>query len=79
MGAEGHGGSLEQIGVRPGADEDDQIVGGRVGQAVDQQEIPADVAFPVALSRALQGMVEPFRAERSVGGDQQEHGFFQPP
>ncbi|MBS1223291.1 MAG: hypothetical protein H6R23_2911 [Proteobacteria bacterium] len=78
VGAEGYADSLEQISVRPGVNEDDQVAGGRASQMVDQQKIPADMTFPTSLPRALQRMVEPFRAKRGVVGDQQQHGFFQP-
>ena len=79
MGAEGQAALLEQVRVSPGADEDYQkIMSRRIGQAVDQQEIPADVAFPVSPPLPLQRMVEPFRAKRGVTGDQQQHGRLQP-
>ncbi len=61
--------------MRACAHEDNQTGFLAVVQFVGQKEVAADVAFPVSVSIAAQWMIEPFRAEWPVIGDQQEHGF----
>ena len=43
-----------------------------------QEEVAADVALTMACPVARQGVIEPFRRQRPVVGDQQRHGLFQP-
>lgn len=40
---------------------------------VGQQEVAANMTFPVPVPVAAQGVIEPFRPEWAVIGDEQEH------
>ena len=71
-------GLREQLGVRPAAHENDQAAFARVVERVDQEEVAADVALTMAYPVTRQRMIEPFRRQRPVVGDQQRHGLFQP-
>ena len=62
---------LEQFGMSASANENDQAAGRRFREAIHEQEIPTDVAFPMPVPIALERMIEPFRAKRRVVGDQQ--------
>ena len=46
-------------------------------EPVDQQKVAADMAFAMIGPIPLQRMVEPFRAERPIVGNQQQHGRLQ--
>ena len=50
----------------------------RVGEAIDQEEITTDVAFPVARPRASERVIPPFGTERRLIGDEKEHDRLQP-
>src|SRR5487761_2140429 len=69
---------LEQIGMRPSADEDDCFVGRLPIKPIDQQKITANVALAMRGPVASQSMIEPLRTQRSVNGDEQEHRLFEP-
>ena len=71
-------GLREQLGVRPAAHENDQSAFARVVERVNQQEVAADVALTMACPVARESVIEPFRRQRPVVGDQQRHGLFQP-
>ena len=64
--------------MSPTAHENDQAALARVVERVDQQKVPADVALAMACPVTCQRVVEPFRRQRPVVGDQQCHGLFQP-
>jgi len=49
---------VEQIGVSACADKVDHIA----LDLIDQQEVAADVAFPMVVPVALERVIEPFRA-----------------
>jgi hypothetical protein len=53
---------LEQVGVRPGAHEDQGVA----VPAVDQQEVAANVAFAVIGPAALERLVQPFTLNPAV-------------
>lgn len=61
----------KQLHMRPRPHEDNRI--GLLVQAVDQQEVAADVAFAVAGPFALGGVITPLRPERGVVRHQQQH------
>ncbi len=48
-----------------------------VVEPVDEQEVTANVAFTVACPVACQRVIEPFRRQRPIVGDEQHHGLFQ--
>lgn len=60
---------VEQFGVRASTHKVDGIA----LKLIDQQEVPADMAFPVIGPIALERVIEPFRAEGRIVGDQQQH------
>ncbi len=78
MASQAFAGSREQLGVRPAAHKNDQAALARVVERVDQQEVAADVALAMACPVTRQRVVEPFRRQRPVVGDQKRHGLFQP-
>ncbi|KXB13424.1 hypothetical protein ADT31_00340 (plasmid) [Xylella fastidiosa] len=49
-----------------------------VVEFVGQQKITPDMALPVPFPIATQGVIEPFRPERVIVGDQQQHCFLEP-
>ena len=61
-----------------GRNENDNFRLGLVAYLVGEQEIAADVTFPVATPLAIQGMIQPFGAKRGIICDQQQHRLFQP-
>lgn len=64
--------------MRAGAHEDDQALLAAVGEPVRQQKVAADMAFPMPIPVATHGMVEPFGPQRTVIGDQEQHGRLEP-
>ena len=50
----------------------------RVVEAIDQEEITTDVAFPVARPRASERVIPPVGTERRLIGDEKEHDRLQP-
>lgn len=69
---------IEQIGMRPGADERYRAAfASLLIDFVDQQEVAADVAIARAGPVALERVVEPFGAKRFVVSDQQQHRVFE--
>ena len=68
---------VEQIGVGAGAHENQKFGLGAVVDFVGEQEIAADVTFAMASPFPLEGMIQPFRAEGRVVGDEVEHRLFE--
>ena len=69
---------VEQLCVGARAHEnDDSVSPGRVVDFIDQQKVAANVTVPVSRPVTLEWMIEPFRAERGIVGDQQQHCFFE--
>lgn len=68
------GSFLEQFGVRTRTHEDDGVA----LQPVDQQEVSADVTFAVVGPITLQRVIKPFRPQRGIIADKQQHRLFQP-
>lgn len=60
--------------MRTTADKVDHVV----LDLVDQQKVTANVTFPVVGPIALERVIQPFRAERCVVGNQQQHRCFEP-
>lgn len=68
----------EQIGMRASAHEHNQAMLCAVIEFVGQQKIASDMALPMPFPFAAQRVVEPFRPERAIVGDQQQHRFLEP-
>ena len=64
---------FEQLRVRAGAHKDDLLVRSAAFQAIDQQEVAADVAFAMIGPVTGERMIAPLGPERAVIGDQQQH------
>src|SRR5208282_1311476 len=62
--------------MRPGARKDDQST---LAQIINQQKVTADVAFTEAFPIAGQFVIEIFRWQWSVVGDEQQHRLLQSP
>src|SRR3546814_2990788 len=69
----GSGRLFEQFRMRAGAHEVHQISLDRV----DEQEVAADMALAMIAPIAFEGVVQPFRAKRRVGGDEEHHRFLE--
>lgn len=78
-GAAGEFGLSKQLGMSTGTHENYLAWFAVINELVGQQEIAADVTFAVADPVATgQRMVLPFRPERAIVGNQQQHGFLEP-
>lgn len=64
----------EQLGMGSGAHEIDLVA----LHLIDQQEVTADMAFPVIGPVALQGVVQPFGAKGRIVGNEQQHRLLEP-
>ena len=65
---------VKQFGVRPRAYKvDDASL-----DLINEQEITADMAFPVIFPISLERVILPLRTKKRVVGDQQHHGFPEP-
>ena len=62
---------IEQIGMRAGAHEHNQAMLPAAIELVGQQKIAADMALPMSFPVTTQRVIEPFRPERAIVGDQQ--------
>jgi hypothetical protein len=69
---------LEQFGMGSGANEDDHSRPATAVDLIGQQKVAADMTFPVTLPLALEGMIQPFRPERAIIDNEQQHGLFEP-
>ncbi len=52
---------VEQLGMRSGPDKNDRSNPAAVVKFINQQEVAADMAFPMAVPFTFERMVEPFR------------------
>lgn len=71
--------SFKQFGMGARADENNQAAGGCFRESVDKQKISADVTFTISLPIAYEWVIGPFRCERPVIGNQQQHDFLESP
>lgn len=62
---------LEKLRMRARSYKDD----GATFQPVDQQEVAADVAFAVVHPAAFERVIQPFRAQRRIVANEQQHRF----
>lgn len=61
---------VEEVGMGAGANKNDGAAfSRRIIQLVDQQEVTADVAFPVSGPFAFQRVIKPLRTQGRVLGD----------
>lgn len=78
-GAAGEFGLSKQLGMSTGTHENYLAGFAVINEFVGQQKIAADVALAVPNPVATgQWMVLPFRPERIIVGDQQQHSFLEP-
>lgn len=68
---------LKQIRVRPGTDKHNDAWRLMIIDLVGQQEIAANVALAMPRPISIQGMIEPFRTQRTLISDEQEHSLFE--
>ena len=74
-----HDGSLvKAFGVSPGTGKSHRLPLGSGLDAVDQQEIASNVAFPERGLVAFERVIRPFWTQGTILGDQEQHGLFQP-
>jgi len=66
-----------QVRVRARAHESDDFVQCLAIEAIDQEEIAANVAFAMSRPRAGQSVIQPLRSQRAVIGDEQYHPFLE--
>ena len=71
--------SFEKLGVGASADKVDGAARLRqIIDLIDQEEIPADMAFSVICPCALQSVIPPFGTEWGLVGDELEHDRLEP-
>lgn len=69
---------VEEVSMGAGSNKDDGAAfSGCLVQFVDQQEVAADMAFPVSGPFAFQGVIKPLRTQGRVVSDQQQHRFLE--
>jgi hypothetical protein len=69
--------SLEQIGMCSCPHEDDALHRSSTFEPVNQEEIPANVAFSMIGPVAGQRVIQPLRPQRTIVGDEQQHHLFE--
>ncbi|EFL51509.1 hypothetical protein DesfrDRAFT_1670 [Solidesulfovibrio fructosivorans JJ]] len=71
--------SFKQFGMGARANENNQAVGRCFRESVGKQKISADVTFTISLPSTYEWVIGPFRCERPVIGNQQQHDFLESP